>query len=81
MAFRCDNCNKGIMYGHNVSHSKRRTNRTFKPNLQNKRIMVGGTMKRVKLCANCIKLMRKIERDAAKAQAAATEATAVATAN
>lgn len=75
MAFKCDNCNKGIMYGHNVSHSKRRTNRTFKPNLQNKRIMIGSVMKRVKLCANCIKLMRKIENDAAKAKAAVTEAT------
>lgn len=76
MAFKCDNCDKGIMYGHNVSHSKRRTNRVFRPNLQNKRIMVGGVMKRVKLCANCIKLMRKIERDAAKVQAVASDATA-----
>lgn len=74
MAFKCDNCNKGVMYGHKVSHSKRRTNRTFKPNLQNKRIMVDGAMKRVKLCANCIKLMRKIERDAAKAREVVAEA-------
>ncbi|MCL4354343.1 50S ribosomal protein L28, partial [Patescibacteria group bacterium] len=31
MAMICDNCKKGIMHGHNVSHSKRRTNRIFKP--------------------------------------------------
>ena len=74
MAFKCDNCDKGIMHGHNVSHSKRRTNRTFKPNLQHKRVMVGGIMKRVRICANCIKLMRKIKNDALKAQTIAVEA-------
>ncbi len=73
MAFRCDNCNKGIMYGHNVSHSKRRTNRVFKPNLQSKKVVVGGVTRRVKLCTNCIKLMRKLEKEAAQAQTQATE--------
>lgn len=69
MAFKCDNCNKGIMYGHNVSHSKRRTNRVFRPNLQSKKIMVAGVMTRVKLCTNCIKLMRKLREDTAKISA------------
>lgn len=77
MAFKCDNCDKGIMYGHNVSHSKRRTNRIFKPNLQKKTIMVGTVRKQVKLCTNCIKLMGKIQKDALKAQALAAEATTV----
>lgn len=64
MAFKCDNCDKGIMYGHNVSHSKRRTNRVFKPNLQKKTITIGAVRKQVKLCTNCIKLMRKIQKEA-----------------
>jgi large subunit ribosomal protein L28 len=76
MAFKCDNCNKGIMYGHNVSHSKRRTNRIFKPNLQKKTVMIGSIRKQVKLCTNCIKLMRKIQRDALAAQAPAVEVSA-----
>jgi large subunit ribosomal protein L28 len=79
MAFKCDNCDKGIMYGHNVSHSKRRTNRIFKPNLQKKTVMIGSIRKQVKLCTNCIKLMRKIQKDAlaAQAQSALTEAATV----
>lgn len=66
MAMKCDNCLKGIMYGHNVSHSKRRTNRTFKPNIQKKTIVVNGRSMNVKLCTNCIKLLRKKELDAKK---------------
>lgn len=73
MAFKCENCNKGIMYGHNVSHSKRRTARIFKPNLQKKKVMIGGVMRQVKLCTNCIKLMRKLQKEALKAQATAAE--------
>ncbi len=75
MAFKCDNCDKGIMYGHNVSHSKRRTNRIFKPNLQKKTVMIGSIRKQVKLCTNCIKLMRKLEREAIALQAKAVEST------
>lgn len=78
MAMKCDNCNKGIMYGHNVSHSKRRTNRTFQPNLQHTKVKVDGKMVRMKLCTNCIKRFRKDERDRlAKLQKNAQPATAV----
>lgn len=59
MAAKCDFCLKGIMYGHNVSHSKRRTNRVFKPNLQYTRTEINGKMQRVRLCTTCIKLIRK----------------------
>ena len=59
MAFKCENCHKGIMWGHNVSHSKRRTNRVFKPNLQYVSMKIDGKNKRMRLCANCIKLFRK----------------------
>jgi len=34
MAARCDICGKGTMFGHNVSHSNRRTKRVFKANLR-----------------------------------------------
>ncbi len=58
--------------GHRVSHAKNRTNHAFKPNIQKKTIMAGGKRISMKLCANCIKLLRKIKRDkAAKVEAAA----------
>ncbi len=63
MAFKCDNCGKGIMWGHRVSHAKNRTNRVFRPNIQKKRIMVDGRFIRAKLCTNCIKLFRKREKE------------------
>lgn len=56
------NCNKGIMVGHRVSHSKRRTSHTFKPNLQKKTFVLNGKKVSVKLCTNCIKLYKFIDR-------------------
>ena len=62
MAFKCDNCQKGTMWGHKVSHSKQRTNRGFRPNLQSKKITSqDGRTLNLKLCTNCIKLLKKIE--------------------
>ena len=58
MAARCFNCDKGIMYGHNVSHAKNRTRKIFKPNLHAARIIIGGTAKRVKLCTKCVRKFR-----------------------
>lgn len=70
MAYKCFNCGKNRMMGHRVSHSKRRTNHAFLPNLQTKRVEINGTRKRVKLCTNCIKLANKLGREEAAAAAA-----------
>jgi len=35
MSRRCELTGKGVLSGNNVSHSRRRTKRTFRPNLQN----------------------------------------------
>lgn len=50
------------MMGHRVSHSKRRTNHAFKPNLQMKTFILNGKKVTVKLCTNCIKLYKFIDR-------------------
>ena len=62
MAMKCMNCGKGVMYGHNVSHSKRRTPRTFKPNLHSTRIDGGNGFVRVKLCTKCLRTVKKIQK-------------------
>lgn len=74
MAYKCDNCAKGIMIGHRVSHSKRRTSHTFKPNLHWKKIMLDGRMQKIRLCTSCIKLMQKNARDAKRAAEEMSEA-------
>jgi len=58
---KCYNCKKGVMYGHNVSHSKRRTRKIFKPNLHEVRIWVGTNRKKVRLCTKCLRTYKKLE--------------------
>jgi len=55
MARRCAICGKGPQYGHNVSHSKRRTNRRFLPNLQTGRVVVEGRLVRARVCTRCLR--------------------------
>lgn len=68
MAMKCSNCGKGVMYGHNVSHSKRRTRKIFKPNLHPARISLGGQSVKLKLCTKCQRTFKKVLN--AKAEAA-----------
>ena len=37
---KCDICNKGVTFGIQVSHSHRRSNRTWKPNVRRVKAMV-----------------------------------------
>lgn len=55
----CQNCGKGIMRGHKVSHSKQRTKKIYKPNLHWAKIMVKGKKKRMLLCTKCLKKIKK----------------------
>ncbi|HEY2795743.1 MAG TPA: 50S ribosomal protein L28 [Micromonosporaceae bacterium] len=56
MAAVCDICNKKPGFGHNVSHSHRRTNRRWNPNIQTVRTPAGGgNTKKVQACTSCIK--------------------------
>lgn len=59
MGMKCANCGKGVMYGHNVSHAKNRTKRLFMPNLHPAKVVIGGVMKRVKLCVKCLRMLKK----------------------
>ncbi len=59
MAMKCENCGKGIMVGHNVSHAKNRTRKVFKPNLHNTRTLIDGVSRRVKLCTKCLRVLKR----------------------
>ncbi len=56
---KCELCGKGPQFGHNVSHSKRRTNRRWLPNIQKAVIMVDGQAKRVNVCTRCLRTLHK----------------------
>ena len=51
----CEVCAKGTLNGHNVSHSNRKTNRTWAPNVQSVRVMVNGVAKRMNVCTRCLR--------------------------
>ncbi|MCL5035209.1 MAG: 50S ribosomal protein L28 [Bacteroidetes bacterium] len=55
MAKVCEVCGKKPIYGHNISHAHNITNRRWDPNLQSVRAVVDGKVKRMKVCASCIK--------------------------
>ncbi len=68
MAMKCENCGKGIMYGHNVSHSKRRTRRIFRPNLHMSRVVIDARTRRMKLCVKCVRLLKGKSKALVKAE-------------
>ncbi len=62
----CEVCGKTRTFGHNVSHSKRRTNRDWLPNVHSKTIMLNGKLQRVSVCTRCMRTLAKDARQAAR---------------
>lgn len=58
---KCDVCGKGVTFGHNVSHSNRKTNTAWKPNVRKVKAVVNGTHKTVNVCSRCLR-SGKVER-------------------
>jgi len=56
---KCEKCGKTTTFGHNVSFSKRATNRVFRPNLQKILVMEKGRKVHKVLCAKCIRTLVK----------------------
>ncbi|MCJ7737332.1 MAG: 50S ribosomal protein L28 [Anaerolineae bacterium] len=59
MMAKCDICGKGPQFGHNVSHSKRATNRQFKPNIKHVHVEYEGRERRMCLCTRCLRTLNK----------------------
>lgn len=59
MAHKCEVTDKGKQFGHNVSHSKRRTQKVWKPNLQTKRVVIDGKKVKMKVSAAGIRTLKK----------------------
>lgn len=55
MARACEICGKTIAFGNNVSHSNRKTPRSWKPNLQTAIYMDKGKKTRKRVCTRCLK--------------------------
>lgn len=64
---KCDLCPKRTKFGRNIRHKHSgrwerkapRTNREFRPNVQSKRLMIDGRMRRVNVCTRCLRTQLK----------------------
>lgn len=52
---KCDICGKGVTFGIKVSHSHRRSNRAWKPNVRKVKAVVNGSVKSVNVCTRCLR--------------------------
>ena len=55
MASVCDVCGRKPGFGMKVSHSHRRSNRRWNPNIQRVRALKDGVARRINVCTKCLK--------------------------
>ena len=60
---KCDLCEKTPQFGHNVSHSKRRTNRRWVPNIHPVTLIIDGQPKKLNLCTRCLRTQHKVAKE------------------
>ena len=56
---KCDLCGKSPQFGHNVSHSKRHTLRSWEPNVHPAKVMIDGKLQRLDICTRCMRTLNK----------------------
>ena len=52
---KCAICGKGVTFGIKVSHSHRRSNRAWKPNIRRVKAIVDGSPRRIYACTRCLR--------------------------
>ena len=52
---KCEICGKGVTFGIKMSHSHRRSNRAWKPNVRKVKAVVNGSVKSVYVCTRCLR--------------------------
>ncbi|MQG21380.1 MAG: 50S ribosomal protein L28 [SAR202 cluster bacterium] len=56
---KCQVCGRGPQFGHNVSHSNRKTNRRWNVNVQRATVVNNGKKQRLRLCTRCLRTTSK----------------------
>ena len=56
---KCEICEKTLAHGNKISiarsHVSRRASRTWKPNIRSVKVFVNGQVKRINVCAKCLR--------------------------
>ena len=55
---KCQFCDTGVSFGIPVSHSHRRSNRTWNPNVKRVKAIVDGSPKHVYACTRCLRSVK-----------------------
>ena len=58
---KCDICGKGVSFGIKVSHSHRRSNKIWKPNVKRVKAGVNGSVTHIYVCTKCLR-SNKVQR-------------------
>jgi len=58
---KCEICNKEKVFSLQVSHSHRKSARTWKPNLRTVKAVIDGSPKKIYVCSRCLR-SGKVER-------------------
>jgi large subunit ribosomal protein L28 len=75
MAKKCEFCGKGTVTGRQVSHAHNVTPRTWEPNLRLVKALIDGTVRRIRVCARCLR-SGKVQRPPSRARVLAELAAA-----
>ncbi len=55
---KCNVCGKGVTFGIKVSHSHRRSNKAWKPNVKRVKAIVDGSPCHIYVCSRCLRSNR-----------------------
>ena len=56
---KCEICGKEKVFFKQVSHSNRKSTKTWSPNLRTVRADINGESKKIKVCAKCLRTANK----------------------
>lgn len=52
---KCAICDKGVHFGNAVSHSHRKSNKVWKPNIRKVKAVVDGQVTKISVCSKCLR--------------------------
>ena len=52
---KCSICEKSVHFGHKVSHSNKKSNKMWKPNIKKVKAVINGGSKKISVCTQCLK--------------------------
>ncbi len=56
---KCEICGRGPQFGNHVSFSQRHVKRRFNANVQKRKVLINGKVRRVHICTSCLKTLSK----------------------